>query len=58
MINTTFIAGYAVSGINWLDRVSLPWVVRDAIDEYLKSIWPLLLQCTNAQEAKQRSEEE
>ena len=58
MINTTFIAGYAVSGINWLDRFSLPWVVRDAIDGYLKSIWPLLLQCTNAQEAKQRSEEE
>ncbi len=29
-------------------KVSLAWVVRDAIDSYLKSKWPLLPQSTNA----------
>jgi hypothetical protein len=38
------------------NKVSLAWVVRDAIDGYLKSRWPLLLQGTDAQDAKQRSE--
>ena len=29
-------------------KVSVAWVVRDAIDGYLKSKWPLLPQDTNA----------
>lgn len=38
------------------NKVSLAWVVRDAIDAYLKSKWPLLIQDTDAQDAKQISE--
>ena len=38
------------------NKVSLAWVVRDAIDDYLKSRWPLLPQNTNAEEAQLRSE--
>lgn len=38
------------------NKVSLAWVVRDAIDDYLKSRWPLLPQDTNAEEAQLRSE--
>jgi len=38
------------------NKVSLAWVVRDAIDGYLKSKWPLLLQGTNADDAQQSSE--
>lgn len=30
------------------NKVSLAWVVRDAIDNYLKSKWPLLSQGANA----------
>ena len=30
------------------NKVSLAWVVRDAIDSYLKSKWPLLPQGANA----------
>jgi predicted DNA-binding ribbon-helix-helix protein len=30
------------------NKVSLAWVVRDAIDGYLKSKWPLLPQGTDA----------
>ena len=30
------------------NKVSLAWVVRDAIDGYLKSKWPLLPQRVNA----------
>jgi hypothetical protein len=37
-------------------KVSLAWVVRDAIDGYLKSKWPLLPQGTDAEDAQQRSE--
>lgn len=38
------------------NKVSLAWVVRDAIDVYLKAKWPLLPQCTDAEDAQQRSE--
>lgn len=38
------------------NKVSLAWVVRDAIDGYLKSRWPLLLQDTRADDTQQRSE--
>ena len=38
------------------NKVSVAWVVRDAIDGYLKSKWPLLLQGTDAHDAKQISE--
>ena len=38
------------------NKVSLAWVVRDAIDGYLKSRWPLLPQNTNAEDTQQRSE--
>lgn len=33
------------------NKVSLAWVVRDAIDSYLKSKWPLLPQGVNAKDA-------
>lgn len=33
------------------NKVSLAWVVRDAIDSYLKSKWPLLPQGANAKDA-------
>ena len=38
------------------NKVSLAWVVRDAIDGYLKSRWPLLSQNNGAEDAHQRSE--
>jgi hypothetical protein len=38
------------------NKVSLAWVVRDAIDGYLKSRWPLLPQGTDAEDAQQKSE--
>ena len=38
------------------NKVSLAWVVRDAIDGYLKSRWPLLPQNTGTEDAHQRSE--
>lgn len=38
------------------NKVSLAWVVRDAIDSYLKSRWPLLLQGADAEGTQQRSE--
>lgn len=38
------------------NKVSLAWVVRDAINGYLKSRWPLLPQDTNAEDAQRRSE--
>ena len=38
------------------NKVSLAWVVRDAIDGYLKSKWPLLPQGADAEDAQQRSE--
>lgn len=38
------------------NKVSLAWVVRDAIDDYLKSRWPLLPQGTDVEDAQQRSE--
>jgi metal-responsive CopG/Arc/MetJ family transcriptional regulator len=38
------------------NKVSLAWVVRDAVDGYLKSRWPLLPQGTAAEDAHQRSE--
>ena len=38
------------------NKVSLAWVVRDAIDGYLKAKWPLLPQATDAEDAQQRSE--
>ena len=37
------------------NKVSLAWVVRDAIDGYLKSRWPLLPQGADAEDASQRS---
>lgn len=37
-------------------KVSLAWVVRDAIDGYLKSRWPLLSQDADAEDTQQRSE--
>ena len=33
------------------NKVSLAWVVRDAIDIYLKSKWPLLTQGCDAKDA-------
>lgn len=33
------------------NKVSLAWVVRDAIDGYLKSRWPLLSQGADAKDA-------
>jgi metal-responsive CopG/Arc/MetJ family transcriptional regulator len=38
------------------NKVSLAWVVRDAIDSYLKSRWPLLPQDAGAEVTQQRSE--
>lgn len=38
------------------NKVSLAWVVRDAIDDYLKSRWPLLPHCSSAEDTQQRSE--
>lgn len=38
------------------NKVSLAWVVRDAIDDYLKSRWPLLPKGSDAEDAQQRSE--
>ena len=38
------------------NKVSLAWVVRDAIDGYLKSRWPLLPHGTDAENAQQKSE--
>lgn len=37
------------------NKVSLAWVVRDAIDGYLKSKWPLLPQGADAEDAQLRS---
>lgn len=34
------------------NKVSLAWVVRDAIDGYLKSKWPLLTQSTSAEDTQ------
>lgn len=31
-------------------RVSLAWVVRDAVDGYLKARWPLLVQGSDSEE--------
>lgn len=33
------------------NKVSLAWVVRDAVDVYLNAKWPLLPQGTNAKDA-------
>lgn len=33
-------------------RVSLAWVVRDAVDGYLKARWPLLAQGESSEEKK------
>ncbi|MDQ0036704.1 metal-responsive CopG/Arc/MetJ family transcriptional regulator [Variovorax boronicumulans] len=33
------------------NKVSLAWVVRDAIDGYLKAKWPLLPQGTDVEDA-------
>lgn len=38
------------------NKVSLAWVVRDAVDDYLKSRWPLLPQGTDAEDTQQQSE--
>lgn len=38
------------------NKVSLAWVVRDAIDGYLKSMWPLLPQGIDAEDTLQRSD--
>lgn len=38
------------------NKVSLAWVVRDAIDAYLKSKWPLLPHGADAEDTQQRSE--
>lgn len=38
------------------NKVSLAWVVRDAIDGYLKSRWPLLQQGSDTEDSQQRSE--
>lgn len=38
------------------NKVSLAWVVRDAIDGYLKAKWPLLPQGADAEDAQQTSE--
>lgn len=38
------------------NKVSLAWVVRNAIDGYLKSRWPLLPQGSDAEDAQQGSE--
>ncbi|MDZ4145175.1 MAG: hypothetical protein U1D29_11715 [Burkholderiales bacterium] len=45
-----------LEGIAAENKVSLAWVVRDAVDGYLKSKWPLLPQGTDAEDAQQRSE--
>lgn len=37
-------------------KVSLAWVVRDAIDDYLKSKWPLLPQGVDDKDAWQRNQ--
>ena len=37
------------------NKVSLAWVVRDAIDSYLKYKWPLLTQGTEFKDARQIS---
>jgi hypothetical protein len=37
-------------------KVSVAWVVRDAIEDYLKSRWPLLPQDTHTEDAQQKSE--
>lgn len=34
------------------NRVSLAWVVRDAVDDYLKARWPLLVQEVGLEEEK------
>lgn len=38
------------------NKVSLAWVVRDAINGYLKSRWSLLPQGIDAEDSHQRSE--
>lgn len=38
------------------NKVSLAWVVRDAVDGYLKSKWPLITEGDRAENAEQRSE--
>jgi macrodomain Ter protein organizer (MatP/YcbG family) len=38
------------------NKVSLAWVVRDAVDIYLKSKWPVLPQATYAENAQQKDE--
>lgn len=37
------------------NKVSLAWVVRDAINRYLQSKWPLLLEGADAEDALQRN---
>jgi predicted DNA-binding ribbon-helix-helix protein len=34
------------------NKVSLAWVVREAIDDYLKSKWPLLPHSTDAEDVQ------
>ena len=38
------------------NKVSLAWVVRDALDAYLKSKWPLLSQGTEAEDAQRSAD--
>ena len=38
------------------NKVSLAWVVRDAIDNYLKAKWPLLPHDASAQDVKQENQ--
>lgn len=38
------------------NKVSVAWVVRDAIEGYLKSKWPLLPQDTSAKDVQKTSE--
>jgi hypothetical protein len=38
------------------NKVSVAWVVRNAVDGYLKSRWPLLPQGADTEDAQQRSE--
>lgn len=39
------------------NKVSLAWVVRDAIDSYLKSKWPLLPQGADSADAQKIRDE-
>ena len=38
-------------------RVSLAWVVRDAVDGYLKARWPLLVQGGSLEDKKSDAEQ-